>query len=77
MCHLGASQDARQMQASRKGEINSTTIIMGAFNTPLTHIVTSTEKKISKESWAVNVLLDVICLYTSCSVSGMAEGDTI
>ena len=33
---------------SMKGEINNNTIIVGDFNTPLTPIDTSTEKKISK-----------------------------
>ena len=77
MCHLGAPQIARHMQASRKREINSTTIIIGDFNTPLIPMDTSTGKKISNESWAVNVLLYAICLYTYCSASGMAAGDTI
>ena len=52
LCHLGAPQDARQMQASRKGAINIATIIMGAFYTTLTAMDTSTEKKIGKESCA-------------------------
>ena len=70
-------QIARHMQVSRKREINSTTTKMGDFNTPLTPMDTSTRKKISKESWAVNVLLYAICLYTYCSASGMAGEDTI
>ena len=32
---LGTPQDVRQMLTSMKGEINSNTIIVGDFNTPL------------------------------------------
>ena len=35
--NVGASQYVRQMLTSMKGEINSNTIIVGDFNTPLTH----------------------------------------
>ena len=34
--NLGASQYIRQMLTAMKGEINSNTIIVGDFNTPLT-----------------------------------------
>ena len=34
--NIGAQQYVRQMLTSMKGEINSNTIIMGDFNTPLT-----------------------------------------
>lgn len=77
MYHLGVSQNVRPMQASRKGEINNNKSIGGDLNTPLTPMTISTEKKISKESWAIIVLLNVICFYTYCSTSGMAGGDTI
>jgi len=35
--NIGALQYVRQMLTSMKGEINSNTIIVGDFNTPLTH----------------------------------------
>ena len=34
--NIGAPQYVRQMLATMKGEINSNTIIVGDFNTPLT-----------------------------------------
>ena len=36
--NIGAPQYVRQMLTSMKGEINSSTIIVGGFNTPLTPI---------------------------------------
>ena len=36
--NIGALQYVRQMLTSMKGEINSNTIIVGDFNTPLTHM---------------------------------------
>ena len=41
-----------------KGEINSSTIIVGDFNTPLTPIDRSTKQKISKETQALNDTMD-------------------
>ena len=35
---IGAPQYVKQKLTSMKGEINSNTIIMGDFNTPLTHM---------------------------------------
>ena len=48
--NIGAPQCVRQMLTSMKGEINSNTIIVGDFNTPLTPIDRSTKQKISKET---------------------------
>ena len=45
----GALQYVRQMLKSMKGEINSNTIIVGDFNTPLTPVDRSTKQKINKE----------------------------
>ena len=45
-----ASQYVRQMLTSMKGEINSNSIIVGDFNTPLTPMDRSTKQKISKET---------------------------
>ena len=41
-----------------KGEINSNTIIVGDFNTPLTPMDRSTKQKISKETQALNDTMD-------------------
>ena len=40
---IGAPQYVRQMLTSMKEEINSSTIIVGDFNTPLTTMDTSTK----------------------------------
>ena len=48
--NIGALQYVREMLTSMKGEINSNTIIMGDFNTPLTPMDRSTKQKISKET---------------------------
>ena len=41
-----------------KGEINSNTIIVGDFNTPLTPMDRSTKQKISKETQTLNDTMD-------------------
>ena len=41
-----------------KGEINSNTIIVGDFNTPLTSVDRSTKQKISEETQALNDTMD-------------------
>ena len=48
--NIGVPQYVRQMLTSMKGEINSNTIIMGDFNTPLTPMDRSTKQKINKEN---------------------------
>ncbi|KAB0378546.1 hypothetical protein FD755_010124 [Muntiacus reevesi] len=48
--NIGASQYIRQMLRSIKGEINSNTIIVEDFDTPLTPTNRSTKQKISKET---------------------------
>ena len=48
--NIGAPQYVRQILTRMKGEINSNTIIMGDFNTPLTPMDRSTKQKISKET---------------------------
>ena len=52
--NIGAAQCTRQMLTSMKGEINSNTMIVGYFNTPLTHMDMSTKQKISKETQTLN-----------------------
>ena len=47
---IAFSKYVRQMLTNMKGEINSNTIIVGDFNTPLTPMDRSTKQKISKET---------------------------
>ena len=56
--NLGAPQYVRQMLTSRKREINSNTIIVGNFNTPLTPTDRSTKEKINKETQTLNDTID-------------------
>ena len=56
--NIGAPQYVRQMLASMKGEINSNTIIVGDFNTPLTPMDRSAKQKISKETQTLNDAMD-------------------
>ena len=50
------------MLTSMKGEINSNSIIVGDFNTPLTPMDRSIEQKISKEIQALNDTMDQLDL---------------
>ena len=52
--NIGAPQYIRQMLTTIKGEINSNTIIVGDFNTPLSPMDRSSQQKISKETQALN-----------------------
>ena len=64
--NIGAPQYVRQMLTSMKEEINSNTIIVGDFNTPLTLMDRSTKQKISKEAQTLNDTmgqLDLIDIY--------------
>ena len=45
-----------------KGEINSNTVIVGDFHTPLTPMDRSTKQKISKETQALNDTMDQLDL---------------
>ena len=56
--NIGVPQYVRQMLASVKGEIKSSTIIVGDFNTPLTTMDRSTKQKISKETQTLNDTMD-------------------
>ena len=47
--NVGAPQYIRQMLTAIKGEIDSNTIIVGDFNTPLSPVDRSTKMKINKE----------------------------
>ena len=55
--NIGAPQYVRQVLTSMKGEINSNTIIVGDFNTPLT-----TKLKINKETQILNDTMDQLDL---------------
>ena len=48
--NIGAPQHTRQTLTDVKGEIDSNTIIVGDFNTPLTPMVKSSKQKINKET---------------------------
>ena len=56
--NIGALQCERQMPTSMIGEINSNTIIVEDFNTPLTTMDRSTKQKISKETQTLNDTMD-------------------
>ena len=47
---IGAPEYIRQTLTDIKGEINSNTIIVGEFNTPLTLMDRSSKQKINKET---------------------------
>ena len=56
--NIGAPQYIRQTLTDIKGEIDSNTIIVGDFNTPLTPMNRSSKQKINKETQVLNVTLD-------------------
>ena len=60
--NIGAPQYVRQMLTNKKGEINSNTIIVGDFNTPLTPMDRSTKQKINKETQTLNDTMDQLDL---------------
>ena len=63
---IAFSKYVRQMLTNMKGEINSNTIIVGEFNTPLTPMDRSTKQKICKETQTLNDTmeqLDLIDIY--------------
>ena len=57
-----ALQYVRQTLTSMKEEINSNTIIVGDFNTPLTTMDRSTKQKINKETQTLNDIVDQLDL---------------
>ena len=60
--NAGAPQYIRQTLADMKGEIDSSTIIAGDFNTPLTPMDRSSKQKINKETQVLNDTLDEMYL---------------
>ena len=64
--NTGAPQYIRQMLTAIKGEIDSNTIIVGDFNTPLSPMDRSSKMKINKETQSLHVTLnkmDLIDIY--------------
>ena len=64
--NIGASQYIKQILTAIKGEIDSNTIIVGDFNTPLSPMDRSSKMKINKETQALNDALnnmDLIDIY--------------
>ena len=55
-----APQYIRQILTAMEGEIDSNTIIVGGFNTPLISMNRSSRQKINKETMALNEILDQI-----------------
>ena len=60
--NIGAPQYVRQMLTCIKGEINSNTVIVGDFSTPLTLMDKSTKQKINKETQVLNDTMDQLDL---------------
>ena len=56
--NIGAPQYMRQILTDIKGEIDSNTIIVGDFNTPLIPMDRSSKQKINKETQTLNDILD-------------------
>ena len=56
--NIGAPQYIRQTLTDMKGETDSSTIIVGDFNTPLTPMDRSSKQKINKEMQVLNDTLD-------------------
>ena len=56
--NIGAPQYIRQTLIDIKGEMDSHTIILGDFNTPLTPMDRSLKQKINKETEVLNDTLD-------------------
>ena len=58
--NIGAPQYIRQMQTAIKGEIDSNTIIVGDFYSPLSPMDRTSKMKINKETQALNDTLNKI-----------------
>ena len=60
--NTGAPQYIRQLLTTMKGEIDSNTLTVGDFNTPLTPMDRSSKQKINKKTQALNDTIDQIDL---------------
>jgi len=56
--YVNTCQYIRQTLTDIKGEIDSNTIIVGDFNSPLTPLVRSSKQKINNETQVLNDTLD-------------------
>ena len=56
--NIGAPQYIRQILTAIKGEIDSNTITVGDFNTPLSPMDRSSKMKLNKETQALNDTLN-------------------
>ena len=63
---METKQYIKQMLTAINGEINSNTIIVGDFNTPLTPMERSSKQKINKETQALNNTLDQVDIIDIC-----------
>ena len=61
--NIGTPQYIRQMLTAIKGEIDSNTILVGDFNTPLSPMDRSSKMKINKETQALNDTLNKMDQY--------------
>ena len=67
--NIGTPQYIRQLLTALKGEIDSNSIVVGNFNTPLSPMDRSSKMKINKETQALNDTLkkmDLIDIYRTC-----------
>ena len=60
--NIGAPEYIRQILTAIKGEINSSTIIVADFNTPLSSMDRSSKMKINKETQDLNDTLNIVDL---------------
>ena len=71
--NIGAPQYIRQMLTTIKGEIDSNTIIIGDFNTPISPMDRSSKIKINKETQALNDILNKMDLLNILNKMGLID----
>ena len=74
--NIRAPQYIRQTLTDIKGEIDSNTIIVGDFNTPLTPMDRSSKHKINKETKVLNDILDEMDLIDKFRTSIQMQKNT-
>ena len=52
--NIGAPKHIKQILVDTKGEVDSSTVIVGDFNTPLTSVDRSSRQKVNKKTVALN-----------------------
>ena len=75
--NIGAPQYIRQMLTAIKGAIDSNTIIVGDFNTPLSPMDGSSKMKINKETQALNDTLNKMDLIDIIGHSTQKQQNTL